>query len=58
MEGKTTSIFDPNAPDDVKKYTFDYSYWSHNGSKELDNGYFAPEGPDSKYIGQVGLSMI
>ena len=53
MEGQTTTIFDPEQPDDVRKFTFDYSYWSHDGSKELEDGYFAPEGPGSRYIGQV-----
>lgn len=55
MEGQTTTIFDPEQPDDVRKFTFDYSYWSHDGSKELEDGYFAPEGPGSRYIGQKEL---
>eukprot|EP00795_Rhopilema_esculentum_P014434 gene14434-5491_t len=55
MKGATTTIFDPQNPDDLKEFTFDYSYWSHDGSKELENGYFGPDGPNSKYIGQKEL---
>ena len=58
MKGPTTTIFDPENPDDVRDFTFDYSYWSHDGSKELEDGYFAPDGPGSKYIGQVSKFTI
>ena len=34
-----------------KKFSFDYSYWSHDGFKEKDNGYFEPTTP--KYADQV-----
>ena len=58
MKGPTTTIFDPENPDDVRDFTFDYSYWSHDGSKELEDGYFAPDGAGSKYIGQVSKFTI
>uniref|UniRef100_A0AC35FQ69 Kinesin-like protein unc-104 n=1 Tax=Panagrolaimus sp. PS1159 TaxID=55785 RepID=A0AC35FQ69_9BILA len=39
-DGKSTSISDPNAPNEEPKwFTFDYSYWSHDGYKEEKNGY-------------------
>ncbi|XP_076455652.1 kinesin-like protein KIF28 isoform X2 [Babylonia areolata] len=43
MQGATTSITDPNSKDDVKKFTFDYSYWSHDGCKTEANGYYGPD---------------
>uniref|UniRef100_S4RVC2 Kinesin-like protein n=1 Tax=Petromyzon marinus TaxID=7757 RepID=S4RVC2_PETMA len=44
MEGNTTRIIKPRSGDaDVKTFTFDYSYWSHDGFVALDNGYLAPE---------------
>ena len=57
MSGKETTISDPENPENVKTFTFDYSYWSHDGSKELENGYFAPASPDTNYIGQVGVTL-
>ncbi|KAL8616438.1 hypothetical protein ACOMHN_041041 [Nucella lapillus] len=42
MQGPMTSIKDP-ASGDVKKFSFDFSYWSHDGSKCEDSGYFAPD---------------
>lgn len=42
MQGATTTITDPSSKD-VKKFTFDYSYWSHDGCKTESNGYFAPD---------------
>uniref|UniRef100_A0A8R1YT96 Kinesin-like protein n=1 Tax=Pristionchus pacificus TaxID=54126 RepID=A0A8R1YT96_PRIPA len=50
-DGKRTGIRDPNKKDDDPKwFTFDYSYWSHDGFKEESNGYSAPA--DSKYADQ------
>ncbi|PVD36027.1 hypothetical protein C0Q70_02997 [Pomacea canaliculata] len=43
MTGSTTSITDPNNPSDVRKFTFDYSYWSHDGCKADGSGYFAAD---------------
>lgn len=44
MTGNTTEIRDPAAPDNVepRKFAFDYSYWSHDGFEEREDGYFAP----------------
>ncbi|EDO35613.1 predicted protein [Nematostella vectensis] len=38
----------PNAP--PKEFTFDFSYWSHDGFREDENGYLHPEDP--KYADQ------
>lgn len=43
MNGATTSITDPSGSNDVKKFTFDFSYWSHDGCKDDGTGYFAPD---------------
>eukprot|EP00794_Sanderia_malayensis_P003504 gene3504-4004_t len=51
MVGKTTLIKDPeNMDHEPRKFNFDFSYWSHDEFKELDNGYLAPTG--SKYADQ------
>jgi len=45
-----------------KTFTFDHSFWSHDGFKVLENGYFEPEGPeyaDQKYVfNQVGKEIL
>ena len=55
MVGSTTYIIDPEKragdADGKKKFTFDYSYWSHDGFKEQEDGYFAPTTP--QYADQV-----
>lgn len=58
MSGNTTLLTNPDDPSDpVKKFTYDHSYWSHDGYKELPNGYCTsdtshPNG--SKFCDQVG----
>ena len=39
---------------DTKTFTFDFSYWSHDGFKENKEGYFAPE--SSKYADQTKVT--
>ena len=61
MNGKTTSIEDPSGSDEPKKFTFDHSYWSHDGCKEEANGYYGadkshPNG--KKFCDQVSNSVI
>ncbi len=34
-----------------RKFNFDFSYWSHDGFKELDDGYLEPA--EKKYADQV-----
>ena len=55
MTGNTTEIRDPAAPDNVepRKFAFDYSYWSHDGFEEREDGYFAPV--TSEYADQVSF---
>lgn len=43
MVGNSTYIKDPATPDqEPRKFAFDYSYWSHDGFKERDDGYLEP----------------
>ena len=56
MNGPSTSITNPE-DDDVKKFNFDYSYWSHDGAAESADGYLAPK-PGSNYTGQVNSPEI
>lgn len=54
MVGNSTEIKDPETPNaEPKKFAFDFSYWSHDCFKELDNGYLEPTEP--KYADQVRL---
>ena len=41
---------------DTKTFTFDFSYWSHDGFKENKEGYFAPE--SSKYADQTKVKSF
>ena len=43
MHGPQTTITNPNDPNEVKKFSFDYSYWSFDGSKEDKDGFSAPD---------------
>ena len=52
MNGSTTEISDPAAPNDPpRKFTFDFSYWSHDGFEKNDEGYLQPTVPH--YADQV-----
>jgi hypothetical protein len=54
MNGSTTEITDPDAPNDPpRKFTFDYSYWSHDGFEKNDEGYLQPTVPH--YADQVHI---
>ena len=43
MKGPETTLTDPEGNDEPRKFAFDYSYWSFDGSKALDNGYYGPD---------------
>eukprot|EP00729_Bicosta_minor_P005015 gene5015-29839_t len=51
---------------DPRPFTFDYSYWSHDGGKELDTGEFVPDGANpncnyadqSKVFSDVGMGIL
>ncbi|VDM43500.1 unnamed protein product [Toxocara canis] len=50
-DAQQTGIRNPNAPDeDTKWFTFDHSYWSHDGYMENSNGYLEPI--DDRYADQ------
>jgi hypothetical protein len=61
MEGNTTLLFSPdNLTEEPKKFTYDYSYWSHDGFTEAENGLcLADETHEngSKYADQVRFSF-
>jgi len=48
MTDTETIVTDILDTQEEKKYTFDFSFWSHDGYKTLENGYTEPE-PGSKY---------
>lgn len=52
MNGATTKLINPEAPDEEpKSFTFDYSYWSHDGFAEDETGYLGATAPN--YADQV-----
>ncbi|XP_069112007.1 kinesin-like protein KIF28 isoform X3 [Argopecten irradians] len=52
MSGQMTTISNPEAPnEEPKKFSFDYSYWSHDGMVESAEGLFEPT-PGSNYASQ------
>ena len=46
--GNTTTISDEKV--EPRDFTFDYSFWSHDGYEELENGYM--KSVDGKYADQ------
>ncbi|XP_047482876.1 kinesin-like protein KIF28P isoform X3 [Penaeus chinensis] len=52
MNGKVTKLLNPDDEADVKAFTYDFSYWSFDGSKEMPDGYFAKDSAGSKYCDQ------
>ncbi|KAJ8309975.1 hypothetical protein KUTeg_011840 [Tegillarca granosa] len=52
MNGNSTEIKDPaDLSKEGRLFTFDFSYWSHDGFRERDDGYLEPE--TSQYADQV-----
>lgn len=57
MSGPSTYLADPDDPEgEPRSFAFDYSYWSFDGSRKEDNGYYGadmthPNG--KKFTGQV-----
>lgn len=49
MDGKRTTLFDPDDKDKKRDFYFDYSFWSHDGFSTTSSGYNEPDGPRSKY---------
>lgn len=52
MKGESTYLRNPDEPDEEpKKFTFDFSYWSHDGFEENADGYLGKANPN--YADQV-----
>ena len=62
MKGNTTYLQDPEEPnEDPRKFAFDFSYWSHDGSKADKDGYYGPDSghPNGKkFCDQVGRAVF
>eukprot|EP00729_Bicosta_minor_P007853 gene7853-18974_t len=61
----TTTIANPEDPEaKPRPFSFDYSYWSHDGGKELESGEFIAESDDVPYADQrmvfndVGMGIL
>jgi hypothetical protein len=54
MKGPTTVITDP-ATGKEKPYTFDYSFWSHDGFDTRDDGYMFKDSDESPYADQQSV---
>ena len=62
MQNATTLVYNPqNVEEEPKKFTFDYSYWSHDGyQQESENSYAQPDPSHphgDKYADQVILEI-
>lgn len=42
MEGNVTTLLDLENPEKDRKFTFDYSFWSHDGYRTETNGLMVP----------------
>ncbi|XP_078662503.1 kinesin-like protein KIF28 isoform X2 [Branchiostoma floridae x Branchiostoma belcheri] len=62
MKGPTTVLNDPSGENEPKRFTFDYSYWSHDSFKEEASGYLAPAKPhyadQNMVFKDVGLGVL
>ena len=57
MNGAETKLTDPEGEDDPRKFAFDFSYWSFDGSKADEKGYYGPDTSHpngKKFCDQVG----
>ncbi|KAM7539407.1 hypothetical protein Aperf_G00000055836 [Anoplocephala perfoliata] len=52
MTGNLTGISNPENPSEIKNFTFDHSYWSHDGFVVDKNGVYVPDSPSSLYASQ------
>ena len=57
MNKSSTTIYDPQTGDS-RTFTFDNSYWSHDGYKTTEKGIYEPESPQSPYADQVKQSWF
>ena len=57
MSGHTTTVIDPDNPKaKPREFTFDHSYWSHDGFKIRPDGYAEPTSAD--YTDQVSAEFV
>ena len=55
MDGPSTTIKDPDEDshkERERKFAFDYSFWSHDGFENDENGYSHKSSEDSPYATQ------
>ncbi|VDK36018.1 unnamed protein product [Taenia asiatica] len=52
MNANVTEIINPEDVNDKKRFTFDHSYWSHDGFVVDKNGFCVPDGASSRYVSQ------
>lgn len=61
MQNPSTLITDPKTGKD-RTFTFDYSFWSHDGFTEEENGLLVPSGPQYddqvKVYNQLGKEVL
>lgn len=53
MKGPMTTLLDFSKDGKNRDFTFDYSFWSHDGFREDENGVFVPE--NDKYADQQSV---
>ena len=58
MQGPQTILKNPRGGDAINKegvrtFTFDYSFWSHDGFEVNEDGISIPDSPTSKYTDQT-----
>jgi len=57
MKGSTTATITNPVTSQTKDFTFDFSYWSHDGFIEESNGRLVPA-PHSNYADQVRTYLV
>lgn len=50
MKGNQTILQDVTGEDEERTFTYDYSFWSHDGSTKKADGYYVPDSPSSPYV--------
>ncbi|XP_066301199.1 kinesin-like protein KIF28 [Branchiostoma lanceolatum] len=62
MKGPTTILNDPSGENEPKRFTFDYSYWSHDSFKAEASGYLAAAKPhyadQNMVFKDVGMGVL
>jgi len=62
MDGNVTTITDPTGIKPPRSFTYDYSYWSHDGFKTRDDGVYVGENENyasqDKVFDDLGKGML